>query len=36
LTPDQKQSLSTMVKDVSDPELQERLQRLGAAILQER
>lgn len=36
LTPDQKQSLSTMVKDVSDPELQERLERLGAAILQDR
>lgn len=36
LTPDQKQSLSNMLKDVPDPELQDRLQRLGAAILQDR
>ncbi|MBU0859859.1 MAG: DUF721 domain-containing protein [Alphaproteobacteria bacterium] len=35
LTPDQKQSLSNMLKDVPDPELQERLQRLGSAIWQD-
>lgn len=35
LTPDQKQSLSNMVKDIPDPELRDRLQKLGTAILQD-
>lgn len=36
LTPDQKQSLSTVTQDIADPDLQAALQRLGAAILQDR
>ena len=36
LTPDQKQSISMLTKDVPDPDLQAALQRLAAAILQDR
>lgn len=36
LTAEQKQSLSNMLNDIPDPELQERLARLGQAIWQDR